>query len=108
MIIDVITVAGIVWCGSIMFHDEIATAKNAAKKAAKFTGEQMAASAYTMEGRLVKSYRTKDVARRNRVRLKVGTVVCLPNGTNITVEEGMKDVESEGWWYAWMGTCKTL
>lgn len=89
-------------CGSLLFPEETQKLKNATAKAAKLTSEQMSASAYTKKGRLVKGYRSQEEARRHRVRLDLGTVICLPDGTNITVEEGLKDVESEGWWYAWM------
>lgn len=103
MIIEAIFGVGFAaMCGSLLFPEETEKLKKATVTAAKLTGEQMSASAYTKEGRLVKSYRSQEEARRHRVRLNIGTVICLPNGTNITVEEGLKDVESEGWWYAWM------
>ena len=89
-------------CGSLLFPEETDKLKNATRTAAKLTREQMSASAYTKDGILVKGYRSKEDARRHRVRLDIGTVICLPDGTNITVEEGLKDVESDGWWYAWM------
>ncbi len=88
-------------CGSLLFPEETEKLKKATVKAAKLTGEQMSASAYTKEGHLIKAYRSQEEARRNRARLDIGTVICLPNGTNITVEEGLKDIESDGWWYAW-------
>lgn len=62
----------------------------------------MSALAYTSTGSRVKGYMSQEEARRHRVRLEVGMKVYLPDGTNITVEEGLKDVESGGWWYAWM------
>lgn len=89
-------------CGSLLFPEETVKLKQATSKAKKLTSEQMSASAYTKTGRLVKGYRSQEEARRHRVRLDEGTVVFLPNGTNITVEKGLKDAESDGWWYAWM------
>ena len=62
----------------------------------------MSASAYTNKGRLVKGYRSQEKARRHRVSLDIGTVIHFPNSTNITVDEGLKDIESDGWWYSWM------
>lgn len=101
-------------CASMLFPDEIANLKKKAKKAVKITGkaaeltsEQMSASAYADKGgitgkrRLVKGYRNQKDARRHRIKMDVGTTVYLPNGTQITVEKGLKEVESEGWWYAW-------
>lgn len=89
-------------CGPLLFPDEIGKLKRATKAAAKLTREQMSASACTNDGVLVKGYRSKEEARCNRVRLGIGTVIFLPDGTNITVEKGLNDVKSDdGWWYAW-------
>jgi hypothetical protein len=103
MILDVLGLGLFVaMCAPIAFPKETERLKEASREAAKLTKEQMAASAYTERGFLVKGYRSQAEARRHRSRLKKGTVVCLPDGQNITVEEGLKDVESGGWWYAWM------
>ena len=88
-------------CGSLLFPEEIEKLKKSTVKAARLTGKQMSASAYTKGGHLIKAYRSQEEARCHRAKLDIGTVICLPNGTNITVEEGLKDVESDGWWYAW-------
>ena len=89
-------------CGSLLFPEETEKLKKATSKAKKLTSEQMSASAYTKTGRLVKGYRSQEEARRHRVRLDMGTVIYFPDGTNITVEEGLNDVQSQDWWYAWM------
>lgn len=103
MIIEVIGgLAFAAMCGSLLFPEETEKLKRATARAAQLTKEQMSASAYTEKGRLIKGYRSQEEARNHRVRLDVGTVICLPNGTNITVEKGLKDVKSEDWWYAWM------
>lgn len=88
-------------CGSVLFPEETARLKDRAKKATILTKSQMSASAYTKEGCLVKAYRSQEEARFHRAKLDIGTVILLPNGTNITVEQGLTDIESEGWWYAW-------
>lgn len=88
-------------CGAVLFPEESKKLKDAIPKATKLTKEQMSASAYTEEGNLMKAYRTQEEARYHRVKLDIGTVIYLPNGTSITAEKGLHDVEAEGWWYAW-------
>lgn len=87
--------------GPLFFPEETEKAKAVVKKAAKLTREQMSASARTEDGKLVKGYRTQEDARRRRTKLAEGDVVYLPNGSSIKVEKGMKDIQSDGWWYAW-------
>jgi len=73
----------------------------AIKKAAKLTQEQMSASAKSTHHSLIKGYRTQEEARRHRTRLENGEIVYFPNGAQITAETGLKDVQIDGWWYAW-------
>lgn len=87
--------------GTVFFPEETEKAKKVVKEAVKLTREQMSASARTENGDLVKGYRTQEDARRGRTKLAEGDVVYLPNGSIIKVEKGMKDVQSDGWWYAW-------
>lgn len=84
-------------CASLLFPEEVKQIKAAAGR----TSEQVAASAVTDGGRLVKGYRNRDDARRHRSRLDAGTVIYLPNGMSVTVEEGLGEVQSDNWWYAW-------
>ncbi len=101
MIEAIFGIGFVAMCVSFLFPEETETLKKSTVKAARLTGKQMSASAYTNEGKLIKAYRNQEEARRHRAKLDIGTVIYLPNGTNITVEEGLKDVESDGWWYAW-------
>lgn len=84
-------------CGSLLFPEEAKRIKAAADR----TSEQMAASAVTDGGRLVKGYRNRDDARRHRSRLDAGTVIYLPNGMDVVVKEGLGEIQSDNWWYAW-------
>lgn len=59
------------------------------------------ASAYTITGLCLKAYISQEEARLNREKLEIGEVIYFPDGTKITVEEGLKEIESEGFWYAW-------
>ena len=71
------------------------------KQAAQLPKEQMAASAKSTNCPLIKGYRTQDDARRHRTGLSAGETIYFPNGMQITVEPGLKDVQCDGWWYAW-------
>lgn len=93
-------VAGALFIGTtapLLFPEET----EAVKKAAILTREQMSASARSTNHPLIKGYRTQEDARRKRVRLQAGEVVYFPNGMQITTETGLKDVQVDGWWYAW-------
>lgn len=85
----------------VAFPNECDKLSNAAVKAAKCTGAQISASAYTDRGKLVKAYMSKEKARSHRSDLKAGTKLYLPDGTGVTVQEGLGEIESDGWWYAW-------
>ena len=84
-------------CGSLLFPEKVKQIKAAAGR----TKEQMAASAITDGGHPVKGYRSKDDARRHRSRLDAGTVIYLPNGMDVVVKEGLGEIQSDNWWYAW-------
>ncbi len=71
------------------------------KEAARLTRKQMTMTARTSTNRRVKAYFKQDLARRNRVDLQIGETIYFPNGMQIAVEEGLKDVQVDGWWYAW-------
>lgn len=89
-------------CAYMLCPEAIDKAMDKMEKSAKLSEEQSSMYAYTEKRCIVEPYKSQEEARRHRVTLKVGTIIYFPNGTNITVEEGLKDVESEGWWYAWM------
>ena len=82
------------------------TLKEASANAAKLTKEKMAAAAYTEKGRLVKGYKSQEEARRHRVTVKVGVKIYLPDGSSVTATEGLQDIESAGWHYAYFGVAE--
>lgn len=93
-------VAGAAFLGMtapVLFPEETA----AVKKAALRTREQMSASARSTNCPLIKGYRTQEQARRNRTILQSGETVYFPNGMQCTTEVGLKDVQIDGWFYAW-------
>ncbi len=81
----------------IVFPEET----KAVKKALELTKEQMSASAKSTHRPLIKAYRSQEEARQHRVGLSAGEIIYFPNGSQITVETGLKDTQVDGWWYAW-------
>lgn len=73
------------------------------KKAARLTREQMSASARSTKRPEIKGYRSQEDARRHRVDLDVGEIIYFPNSSQMVVDAGLKDTQSDGWWYAWNG-----
>ena len=71
------------------------------KEAARLAYQQKTMNAKTSEGKDIKGYPAQELARRHRVELRIGETIYFPNGMRITAEEGLKDVQVDGWWYAW-------
>ena len=80
MIEAIFGIGFVAMCVSFLFPEETETLKKSTVKAARLTGKQMSASAYTKGGHLIKAYRSQEEARRHRAKLDIGTVIYYCRG----------------------------